>query len=294
MITDSTFIGTGVAIITPFTPQNTIDFIALEKVIDLIINNGCNYIVSLGTTGETPSLSFEEKCNILNFTCKHVNNRVPIVIGVGGNNTSVVIAEINALPLHNAVAILSASPYYNKPTQEGLFLHYKTIAQNSPLPIILYNVPSRTGRNLDAETIVKLAHLPNIIGIKEAGDNMQQCMEVLRDKPQSFFVVSGDDALCLSQIACGMQGAISVAANCFPKEFSSMINFALANNFKEARAIHYQLLAAYTLLFQENNPAGIKAFLFAMNLIDSHLRLPLLPVSNNLLEKIKEYLVLSR
>ena len=283
--------GTGVAIITPFKNDESIDFDALGKVIDFIIDGGVNYIVCLGTTGETPVLDLEEKKQILNYTFEKVNNRIPIVVGVGGNNTKAVIAEIHQLPLEKAVAILSASPNYNKPTQEGIFLHYKTIAENAPKPIILYNVPGRTGRNINASTITKLAHeVPNIIGIKEATDSMQQCMEILRDRPKDFLIVSGDDALSCAQIALGMDGVISVAANCFPKQFSTMVKMARENKFEEARAIHYKLLKGYDYLFVENNPAGVKAFLYELGLIDNNLRLPLTPVSNNLQSSIKSYL----
>lgn len=283
--------GTGVAIITPFKKDESIDFNALGKVIDFIIEGGVNYIVSLGTTGETPVLDLEEKKQILNYTFEKVNSRVPIVVGVGGNNTKAVITEIHQLPLEKAVAILSASPNYNKPTQEGIFLHYKTIAENAPKPIILYNVPGRTGRNVNASTITKLAHeVPNIIGIKEATDNMQQCMEILRDRPKDFLIVSGDDALSCGQIALGMDGVISVAANCFPKLFSSMVALARANDFEQARAIHYKLLKGYDLLFVENNPAGAKAFLYEQGLIENELRLPLTPASKQLQNNIQSFL----
>ena len=283
--------GTGVAIITPFKHDGSIDFEALGKVIDFIIEGGINYIVSLGTTGETPVLDLEEKKSILNYTFEKVNHRVPVVVGVGGNNTHSVITEMQQLPLEQAVAILSASPNYNKPSQDGIYLHYKTIAENAPKPIILYNVPGRTGRNVSASTIIKLAHeVKNIIGIKEATDNMQQCMEILRDRPKDFLIVSGDDALSCSQIALGMDGVISVAANCFPKQFSTMVTLAKENDFEKSRVIHYKLLKGYDYLFAENNPAGVKAFLFELGLIQNELRLPLTPVSESLQHQIKNYL----
>ena len=282
---------TGVAIITPFKQDESIDFDALGRVIDFNINNGVNYIVTLGTTGETPVLDTEEKKAILQYTFEKVNNRVPIVVGVGGNSTKAVINEINSLPIDKAVAILSASPNYNKPTQEGIYLHYKNIAQNSVKPIILYNVPGRTARNIDAQTIVKLSHeVENIKGIKEAGSDMQQCMEIVRDCPKDFLIVSGDDALCFAQIALGFSGVISVAANCFPKQFSTMIHLALQNKFDEARDIHYQLLKGYDYLFAENNPAGAKAFLYELGLIENVLRLPITPVSIELQQKIKLFM----
>jgi len=287
----NTLSGTGVAIITPFKQDESVDFDALGRLIDYLIDNGVNYIVTLGTTGETPVLDFQEKKDILQYTFEKVNNRVPVVIGVGGNNTKAVINEINSLPISNAAAILSASPNYNKPTQEGIYLHYKHIAEASPKPIILYNVPGRTGRNMSAPTITKLAHeIANIQGIKEATDNMQQCMEILRDKPKDFLIVSGDDALSCSQIALGMDGVISVAANCFPKEFSTMINFAKQNNFEAARSIHYKFLKAYDYLFVENNPAGAKAFLYELGIIENVLRLPLTPASAVLQQQVKAFI----
>ncbi len=281
---------TGVAIVTPFKQDESIDFDALGKVIDFNINNGVNYIVTLGTTGETPVLDFEEKKDILQYTFEKVNGRVPIVIGVGGNSTKSVINEINKLPCDKAVAILSASPYYNKPTQEGIYLHYKHIAESSAKPIVLYNVPGRTARNVNASTIIKLSHeVANIKGIKEAGNDMQQCMEIVRDCPKDFLIVSGDDALCFSQIALGFDGVISVAANCFPQQFALMIKLALQHNFIAAREIHYKLLKGYDYLFAENNPAGVKAFLNELGFIENVLRLPVTPVSNSLQQQIKEF-----
>ena len=287
----NTLSGTGVAIITPFKKDESIDFEALGKVIDFIIEGGVNYIVSLGTTGETPVFDLDEKKEILNYTFEKVNNRVPIVVGVGGNNTKAVINEIHQLPIEKATAVLSASPNYNKPTQEGIFLHYKNIAESSPKPIILYNVPGRTGKNVSSQTITKLAtEVENIKGIKEATDSMQQCMEILRDRPNDFLIVSGDDALSCAQIALGMDGVISVAANCFPSQFSKMVTFARENNFTEARKIQLQLLKGYDYLFAENNPAGVKAFLHELGLIENQLRLPLTPVSNSLQENIKSFI----
>ncbi len=283
--------GTGVAIITPFKNDESIDFNALGKVIDFNITNGVNYIVSLGTTGETPVLDLFEKKDILDFTFEKVNKRVPIVMGVGGNSTKQVITEINTLSNSEASAILSASPYYNKPTQEGIYLHYKSLAESSNIPIILYNVPSRTGKNINASTVIKIAeNISNVKGIKEAGDSIQQCMEILRDKPQDFLVVSGDDGLSCCQLALGMDGVISVAANCFPKQFSQMVNLALQNDFKNATKIHYKLLKGYDLLFAENNPAGVKAFLYELGFIENVLRLPLTKVSADLLKNIQSFL----
>ena len=283
--------GTGVALVTPFNEDKSIDFDSLKKLIDFVIDEEVNYIVTLGTTGETPTLSKEEKTDIINQTFAFVDNRVPVVVGIGGNNTSAVIKEIETLPIENAVAILSASPYYNKPSQEGIYQHYKALASSTVKPIILYNVPGRTGSNIAASTTLRLADdFENIHGIKEASGNMNQCMQILRDKRQEFLVVSGDDNLALAQIACGMRGVISVAANCFPKYFSSMVKAALEDDFDTARKFNNSLLQGYELLFAENNPAGVKAFLAELGIIKNHLRLPLVPLSEGLVKQVKDYL----
>jgi 4-hydroxy-tetrahydrodipicolinate synthase len=283
--------GTGVAVITPFTNNNEVDFTALGKVLDHIIDNGVNYVVTLGTTGEAPVLSSEEKKSIIHFTEKHIAGRVPMVVGIGGNDTASVIADLQSYPLEGAAAVLSASPYYNKPSQEGLFQHYMALADASPKPVILYNVPGRTARNMDARTTLRLAaENSNIAGIKEASGDMQQCMEILKDRPESFLVTSGDDVLALAQIACGMDGVISVAANCFPKEFSEMINLGLQYNFPEAVKINNRFLEAYNLMFAENNPAGAKAFMYEMELLENKVRLPVVPLSGELHQKVKKYL----
>lgn len=283
--------GTGVALVTPFTSSFEVDYNALGHVIDFVINNGAEYVVTLGTTGETPTLSKDEKKQIVLYTYDKVNNRVPVVVGIGGNNTHELVEELKTFPLDKAIAVLSASPYYNKPSQEGLFYHYKALAAASPKPLLLYNVPGRTGRNLTAATTLKLAHeVPNIAGIKEASGDMVQCMQILKDAPANFLVVSGDDNLAMPQMACGMQGVISVAANCFPKQFSDMVRHALNNNYAAAKAINDQLLAGYDLLFAENNPAGVKAFLALQGLIENNLRLPVVPLSKDLYEKAKTYL----
>jgi 4-hydroxy-tetrahydrodipicolinate synthase len=283
--------GTGVALVTPFKEDKSVDFDSLEKLIDFVIEGGVNYVVTLGTTGETPTLSREEKLDIIDLTFSTVSARVPVVIGIGGNNTQSIIKDIESFPVEKAAAILSASPYYNKPSQEGIFQHYKALAAATNKSIILYNVPGRTGSNIAAATTVRLANeVENISGIKEASGNINQCMQILRDKPQDFMVVSGDDNLAMAQIACGMDGVISVAANCFPKDFSAMIQCALDGDFKKARALNEKLLLGYDLLFAENNPAGVKAFLTELGIIKNHLRLPLVPLSKNIHQQIKEYL----
>jgi 4-hydroxy-tetrahydrodipicolinate synthase len=209
---------------------------------------------------------------------------------VSGNNTAVVIEEINSYPLEKSIAVLSASPYYNRPSQEGIFQHYKALGDASPKPIIVYNVPGRTGSNITAATTIRLAkEIENIQGIKEASGNMIQCMHILRDRPDDFLVVSGDDHITLPLIACGMDGVISVAANCFAKDFCNMVNAALNNDYEKARPLQYKLLEGFDLLFAENNPAGVKAFLHEMNIIENTLRLPLVPLSDSILQQVKKY-----
>lgn len=283
--------GTGVAIVTPFQQDESVDFDALGKLIDFIINNGINYIVSLGTTGETPTLDKKEKLDIVNYTFEKVNSRVPVVVGIGGNNTREVVNTVQNFPLEKAAAVLSAAPYYNKPSQEGIFQHYKAIAAASPKPVIMYNVPGRTGRNMEPATTIKLANeVANIAGIKEAGNSVPQCMQLLRDRPEHFLIVSGDDDLVLPELAGGMDGVISVAANCFPKNFSDMVRAGLSGDFATAKKLNDPLIEAYNLLFAENNPAGVKAFLSEMGLIKNVLRLPLVPLSEPVLQKVKAYL----
>jgi 4-hydroxy-tetrahydrodipicolinate synthase len=286
--------GTGVALVTPFNSKFEIDFEALGRVIDFVIKDRVEYVVTLGTTGETPTLSKEEKVEIINFTFDRVNSRVPVVVGIGGNNTHEIIGELETFPLEKAIAVLSASPYYNKPSQEGIYFHYKALAEATPKPLILYNVPGRTGRNINADTTIRLANeVDNIGGIKEASGDILQCMQILRNKPSDFLVVSGDDNLALPQLACGMGGVISVAANCFPKNFSEMVRLCLSGDFKAAKALNDSLMEGYELLFSENNPAGVKAFLAEMGLIENNLRLPLIPLSQNLHKKVQEFLMIS-
>ncbi|MCL6523172.1 MAG: 4-hydroxy-tetrahydrodipicolinate synthase [Thermoflavifilum sp.] len=282
--------GTGVAIITPFNDKLEVDYPALERIIEHVIKGGVNYIVSLGTTGETPTLSAEEKTEIILFTFEKVAGRVPVVVGLGDYHTADVVKRLQTCPLDQAVAVLSVSPYYNKPSQEGLYQHYKAIAEASPKPVIIYNVPGRTGRNVSAQTILRLSELDNIIGVKEASGDLQQCMELVKHRRHDFLLLSGDDALALAQIACGFEGVISVAANCFPREMSELVRFALAERFSEAREIHYRLLNAFHLMFIENNPAGIKAFLAEVGLCKNILRLPLVPVAEPILQQIRDYM----
>jgi 4-hydroxy-tetrahydrodipicolinate synthase len=283
--------GTGVALVTPFSKDHQVDFDALGKVLDFILHGGVEYIVVLGTTGETATLEKSEKIDIINYTFEKVGSSVPVVVGIGGNNTHSIIKDIESYPVDKAVAILSTSPYYNKPTQEGIYQHYKAVAAGSSKPIILYNVPGRTSSNITAETTIRLANeVDNIAGTKEASGNMIQCMHILRDRPSEFLVCSGDDHISLPLIACGMDGVISVAANCFPKEYSEMVRLALQYDLSPAKGLHYKMLEGIDLLFAENNPAGVKAFLAELGLIENELRLPLLPVTEATQKKIKDFL----
>ncbi len=287
----NTLRGTGVALITPFKSNSDVDFNALEKLVDNLIKDGVEYLVSLGTTGETPTLTKAEMADIVNCTIDKVNQRVPVVVGIGGNNTADLLAGLKLFALDKVSAILSSSPNYNKPSQEGIFQHYKKFAEASPKPVILYNVPGRTGSNITAATTLRLSNeCENIAGIKEASGNMVQCMHILKDRPEEFLVVSGDDHLALPLIACGMDGVISVAANCFPKDFSELIRCALSPNLAEARKLQYKLLNGIDLLFAENNPAGVKCFLAEMGMIENVLRLPLVPLSPALHQKVKEFI----
>ena len=282
--------GTGVALVTPFKKDKSIDFAALENLIDIQIAGGLDYIVTLGTTGESVVLSAEEKVEVFNCTVAKVNGRVPIVIGIGGNNTAEVIKSFIKFDLSKVEAILSVTPYYNKPSQEGLYQHYVALADAAPKPILLYNVPGRTGRNMSAATTLRLAVHPNIGGIKEAGPEMAQTIDILKDRPSDFLVVSGDDEIVMAQIACGMDGVISVAANAFPKPFSDMIRYCMAGDFSMAKRLNDLMVEGYTYMYAENNPSGIKAFLAEQGVIENEFRLPLVPVSAGLQKRIHDYL----
>ncbi|MBN1143845.1 MAG: 4-hydroxy-tetrahydrodipicolinate synthase [Bacteroidales bacterium] len=283
------FTGTGVAIVTPFRNDGSIDFKSLGKLLEHIIKGGINYVVALGTTGESVTLTKDEKKAVVNFVTDTVAGRVPVVMGIGGNNTQELLDTINQQDFNCIDAILSVAPYYNKPSQQGLYLHFKAIASASPVPVIIYNVPGRTGSNISAETTVKLAgEFPNIIATKEASGNMGQIMQIINTKPKNFQVISGDDALALPIIAVGGAGVISVAANAYPKEISEMTGFALKNEMTKAKALHYKLLEITNSLFEEGNPAGIKALLDIMKISPNNLRLPLVPVSDRLYSKLDQ------
>lgn len=273
------FIGTGVAVVTPFHKQGTIDFTALERLIEYLVTGGVNYLVVQGTTAETATLTREEKNALAEFVIEIVNKRVPLVIGIGGNNTQDVINTIRSNSLDGYDAILSVTPYYNKPQQRGLYLHYKSIATVSPLPIIMYNVPGRTSVNMKSEITLQLASdFDNIIGIKEASGNIEQIMDIIRNKPKDFLVISGDDLLTLPLLGMGSDGVISVIANAFPKLFSDMVTLGLKGDMRRAREIHYKLTDFIRSVFADGNPSGIKAALEIKELISNNLRLPLVKI----------------
>lgn len=288
-INNRKFYGTGVAIITPFKKDLSIDFDALKKLIDFNIENGINYFVSLGTTGESATLTNEEKRSVWDFTVKCVNGRVPLVAGVGGNNTATVVSNLKSFSLQGFDAVLSVSPYYNKPSQEGIFQHFMSIAEASPLPVIIYNVPSRTGSNISAETTLRLANASSkFIGIKEASGNLVQCMHIAKEKPADFLLISGDDIITLPMMSFGAAGVISVVAQALPKNFSCMVQQCLNGNYGEASALQFKLMEAMELFFAEGSPAGVKACLHAMGICDNVLRLPLVPVSEALYARLKK------
>lgn len=275
------FLGMGVALVTPFLANKDIDFPALERVIDHVADNGADFLVVLGTTGEAPTLSAEEKKAVKDFIKERVGKRLPLVLGVGGNNTMEVIRQLKEDDFSGYSAILSVVPPYNKPSQEGIFQHFKAIAETSPLPVILYNVPGRTGINMTADTTLRLAReVPGIIGIKEASGNIHQMQRLLREKPEGFTVLSGDDGMTYPFMALGAQGVISVLGNAYPKEFSEMVHLCLEGNYIEAVDVHFKFRDMIRLLFAEGSPAGVKCVMHDMGLIENELRLPLIPVSD--------------
>ena len=283
--------GVGVAVITPFNEDLSVDYTALKNLLEYFIESKVDYVVTLGTTGESATLTADEKVKVINFTYDTINGRIPVVVGVGGNNTYKVIEDLKQLPLDKAAAILSVSPYYNKPTQEGIYQHYAAIAKSTDKPIILYNVPGRTNSNILPETTFRLAQdFKNIIAIKEASGNMVQCMHLVKNRPEGFYLISGDDHINLPLIACGFDGVISVVANSHAAEFSELTHLALNNEFAKARVIQDKLLVPMDLLFAENNPAGVKGFLAAQGKIKNILRLPLVPASEKLYKAIQDNL----
>jgi 4-hydroxy-tetrahydrodipicolinate synthase len=285
------FQGTGVALVTPFTKDGAIDYPALAKLVEHVIENKVDFLVALGTTAETPTLSTEEKQAVLRFIIQQNNKRVPLVCGAGGNNTAAVIQQLQTWDWNGVDGLLSVVPYYNKPTQEGIYQHFKAIASATPLPIILYNVPGRTVTNMLPATTLRLAQeFKHIVAVKEASGNMAQCMELVQGAPADFAVLSGDDDLVLPQMAIGMHGVISVAANCFTKDFSQMVQLARQGQFEAAKGLHYRLLKGINLLFAEGNPAGVKCVLQEMGIMQDTLRLPLVNVSAATQSQIQDYL----
>ena len=282
--------GMGVALITPFKTDKSIDFEALAKLLEYQINNGADYLVVLGTTAETPALSADERQQVRSFVAERVAGRLPLVLGCGGNNTAAVVEEIKKINPLEYGAALSVVPFYNKPSQEGIFQHYTAIADASPVPVVLYNVPGRTGVNMTAETTLRLTSHPNIIGIKEASGNIAQVDEIIKHKPAEFLVISGDDGITYPLVTLGAAGVISVIGNAFPREFSKMVRLALAGQYDAAREIHYRFTDLFSLLFVDGNPAGVKCLLHAMGFIENELRLPLVPTRITTYEKIRRVL----
>lgn len=282
------FSGTGVAIVTPFRKDGSVDFNALIKLVKHLVKGNIDYIVALGTTGETATLNKDEKQAVINIIKEEVNNKLPIIIGIGGNNTQEVVNNIKTQDFDGISGLLSVSPYYNKPSQKGLYRHYKDVATACPVDVILYNVPGRTGGNISAETVLKLANdVENIVAVKEASANFEQIMEIIKNKPEDFAVISGDDALTLPLISIGMTGVISVVANAFPTEMSDIVSNTLKGNMKKARDAHYKLIDFTNCVFSEGNPAGIKAALQIKGIIDNNLRLPLTKVSKSNYNKLE-------
>ena len=281
------FKGLGIALVTPFTKEGKVDFTALRRLLDYQLSNGIDFICLLGTTAETPTLSAEERQQVKDLVVEKVNGQVPILMGCGGNNTAAIVEQIQTGDFKGIEGILSVCPYYNKPSQEGLYQHFKAIAAATELPVVLYNVPGRTGVNLQAATTVRLARdCKNIVAIKEASGNLEQVDEIIKNKPKDFDVISGDDALTFPMVSCGAVGVISVIGNALPKEFSKMVRLALNGDYQNALTIHHKFTELFKLLFVDGNPAGVKAMLNSMGLIENELRLPLVPSRISTMEKI--------
>ncbi|MCI1187698.1 4-hydroxy-tetrahydrodipicolinate synthase [Hymenobacter sp. DH14] len=284
------FHGTGVALVTPFTPNLAVDYAGWRHLLDFCIEGGVEYLVVNGTTGESPTTTAAEKAELLRVAVEHVAGRVPLVYGIGGNDTAAAEELFRSTDLTGVAAILSASPAYNKPSQAGLIAHYTRLADASPLPIILYNVPGRTASNIAAETTLRLARHANIIGIKEASGNMEQCLAIAAGKPKDFLLLSGDDMLTPALIACGAEGIISVLANAFPKRFAELTRAALAGDFAAARAGLFSLLPLNPLMYEESNPVGVKAALEGLGVCGAAVRLPLLEATEGLKDRIRRAL----
>ena len=286
------FIGTGVALITPFNEDYSVDYKSLENIVEFTLANGANFLVALGTTSEAPTLTQEEKDNVLKTIIKVANGRCPIMLGMGGNNTMSLIESIKNQDFTGVDGILCVVPYYNKPNQRGMRTHFEAVADNSPVPVVLYNVPGRVGVNLQSATCVELAQHPNIIAVKEASGNFQQIMEILRDKPSDFDVLSGDDGITQPMMALGAKGVISVAANGYPDVFCPMVTSMLNNETESALKLHYKMLKMNNLIFADGNPAGIKALMAVRGLCKNVLRLPLVTANENVKTDIEKELTM--
>ena len=285
------FKGLGIALITPFCKDGSVDYKSLVRLMEYQLDNGADFLCILATTGETPCLTKDEKQKIKDLVVSTVKGRVPILMGCGGNNTAAIVEELKTGDFRGIDGVLSVCPYYNKPSQEGLYQHFKTIAAATSLPVVLYNVPGRTGVNLKAETTVRLARdCENIVAIKEASGSLEQVDEIIKNKPKDFAVISGDDALTFPMISCGAEGVISVIGNALPKEFSRMIRLEFKGEYEGARKIHHRFTELFSLLFVDGNPAGVKAMLHEMGFIENVLRLPLVPTRISTLHKMSEIL----
>jgi 4-hydroxy-tetrahydrodipicolinate synthase len=284
-------IGTGVALVTPFKKDFTVDFDALERIVNHCINGGIDYLVVLGTTAESATLTETEKNQVINKVIDVNNGRLPLVLGIGGNNTQKIIEELKSRDLSAFDAVLSVSPYYNKPSQEGIYQHFRAVAQSSPKPIVLYNVPGRTSSNMLPKTVIRLAkEFKNIVAIKEAAGDIVQAMQLIKDKPEDFLVISGDDMITLPMILAGGAGVISVIGEGFPQEFSDMVRLGLNRKVDDAYKLHYKIAPAIDLIFEEGNPVGIKAVFEALNLSTATVRLPLVDATDSLKQQIKEFI----
>ena len=286
------FVGTGVALVTPFDINGNVDYVAFSRLLANVVDGGVDYVLVMGTTGETPCLSAEERRQVIDFAKREIAGRVPIMVGMSGNNTSDLLDAIRNFDFSGIDGLLTASPFYNKPVQNGLYAHFAHVAEVSPVPVILYNIPGRTGVNISPETICRLARdFENIIAVKEASGSVDQIMRVVENKPERFTVISGDDGLTLPLMAAGVKGVISVVANAFPRELSQMVRFALDGDFEQARKLHYKFLPTVRFMFAEGNPAGVKAYLAQMGVIQNVLRLPLVNVSDDLYARIADDIV---
>ena len=282
------FKGLGVAMVTPFNADGSIDYLGLERLTNHLVDGGVNYLVEMGTTGENPTINNEEQQAILQKVIEINARRLPIVFGIGGNSTAAVVERLKSENLEGVDGILCVSPYYNKPSQEGIYQHYKAVSDATPLPVIMYNVPGRTGSLVSAETTLRIAQLPNIVCTKEASGSLDICMDVIRGAPEDFGVISGDDNYTMPYIAAGMQGVISVLGNAYPKEFSQMVNYALDGDFKNAKHLHYKLLPLMKAIFMDGNPGGVKYALNKLGICQDEFRLPVVPVNKTTEKSLDE------